>query len=165
MSGNIDVTDGMPHSRYRHLLEPLPDILEDTAFQDRIHAYLPGWEIPKIGPDSMATGVGFVTDHFGEVLVKLREDSFIDRVRALQFQQGLTKRDMTAIERVGSGLLKIIHPHGEASQEELEEVVDLASEMRQRIHNQLVKLAPGEFKPKVIGRVGLEKHAAADLAR
>jgi ATP-dependent Lon protease len=165
MSGNIDVTDGMPHSRYRHLLEPLPDILEDTAFQDRIHAYIPGWEIPKIGPDSMATGVGFVTDHFGEVLVKLREDSFIDRVRALQFQQGLTKRDMTAIERVGSGLLKIIHPHGEASQEELEEVVDLASEMRQRIHNQLVKLAPGEFKPKVIGRVGLEKHAAADLAR
>ena len=97
MSGNIDVTDGMPHSRYRHLLEPLPDILEDTAFQDRIHAYLPGWEIPKIGPDSMATGVGFVTDHFGEVLVKLREDSFIDRVRALQLDRKSTRLNSSHI--------------------------------------------------------------------
>lgn len=165
LSGNIDVADGLPHGRYRHLLEPLPDILEDTAFQDRIHAYLPGWEIPKIGPDSMAAGVGFVTDHFGEVLVRLREESFIDMVREIEFLPGLTKRDMTAVERLASGLLKIIHPHGEAAREELEELVDLASEMRQRIHDQLVKLAPGEFKPRIIGRIGLEKHTAPDLAR
>jgi ATP-dependent Lon protease len=144
-------------------VDPLPNVLEDTAFLDRIHAYLPGWEIPKIGPESIAMGVGFVTDHFGEIMVKMREESFIDKIRSQSFRTGMTKRDMTAIERIGSGLIKILYPNGVMTQEELEEVTDLASEMRQRMHNQLVKMAPGEFKPMVIGRVGLAGHTAADM--
>ena len=163
LSGNIDVTDGLPHIRYKTYVDPLPNVLEDTAFLDRIHAYLPGWEIPKIAPESIAMGVGFVTDHFGEIMVKMREESFIDKIRSQSFRTGMTKRDMTAIERIGSGLIKILYPNGVMTQEELEEVTDLASEMRQRMHNQLVKMAPGEFKPMVIGRVGLAGHTAADM--
>lgn len=149
-TGNLDVEGNQPHSKYRHLLEPLPEELIDSAFQDRMHAYLPGWEIPKITPAAVSTGVGFVTDYFGEALVRLREDSHIERVRAIELGQGLTKRDHTAVERVGSGLIKLLYPDGNITDVELREVVSLACEYRQRVHDQLCKIAPGEFKPKVI---------------
>ena len=164
LGGNLDVTDGQPASKYRHLFEPLPKELHDTAFHDRVHAFLPGWEMPKITPQSIASGVGFVTDYLGELLVKLRDDDHKDRMRSLKYQAGMTKRDQTAIERVGSGLIKLIYPDGVMTPDELNEVADLACEMRQRVHNQLSKLAPGEFKPRLIAREGLEWHTAVDLA-
>jgi ATP-dependent Lon protease len=162
-AGNLDVDNGQPHPKYQNLLEPLPAELIDSAFQDRMHGYLPGWEMPKISPASLATGVGFVTDYFGEVLVKLREESFADRVREVSLQAGLTRRDQTAVERLTSGLIKLLYPDGNLTPDELLEVVTLASEFRQRVHNQLVAIAPGEFKPKVIGPQTLTAHAAADL--
>lgn len=162
-AGNIDVEGDQPHPKYKHLFEPLPKELIDSAFNDRMHAYIPGWEIPKISPASIATGVGYVTDYFGEVLVRLREDTFADRIRDVQLQPGATKRDQTAIERVGSGLVKLLYPHGEMTPEELKEVVLLACEYRQRVHNNLCKLAPGEFKPKLLLPVGETAHAARDL--
>ena len=149
-TGNLDVEGDKPHSKYRHLLEPLPEELIDSAFQDRMHAYLPGWEIPKITPAAVSRGVGFVTDYFGEALVRLREDSHVDRIRAIPLGDGLTKRDHTAVERVGSGLIKLLYPDGNLTDEELHEVVTLACDYRQRVHDQLCKLAPGEFKPKSI---------------
>ena len=108
--------------------------------------------------------MGFVTDYLGELLVKLRDDDHKDQMRSLKYQAGMTKRDQTAIERVGSGLIKLIYPDGVMTPEELNEVADLACEMRQRIHNQLVKMTPGEFKPRLIAREGLEWHTAVDLA-
>lgn len=161
--GNIDVDGMKPAAKYRHLLEPLPLKLQDSAFHDRVCAYLPGWEIPKITNASIATGYGFVTDYFGEVIVRMREDSFADRVNKVPLQPGLTKRDTRAIERSTSGLMKIIYPDGQATDEELKEVVTLACELRQRVHNQLMKLAPGEFKEKLIAPVGVTEHAAVDL--
>jgi ATP-dependent Lon protease len=162
-TGNLDVEGNQPHPKYRNLLEPLPDELEDSAFQDRMHAYLPGWEVPKITPASVSRGVGFVTDYFGEALVRLREDSHIDRVRSVELHQGLTKRDHTAVERVGSGLIKLLYPDGKVTDEELREVVLLACELRQRVHDQLCRLAPGEFKAKLIAPVGVEAHTPPDL--
>jgi ATP-dependent Lon protease len=162
-AGNIDVDGPRPHPKYRHLLEPLPGELVDSAFQDRIHAYLPGWEVPKITSDTVSRGVGFVTDYFGEVLVRMRDDSHIERVRSVGLQEGLTKRDVTAVERLGSGLMKLLYPDGNATPDELKEVVTLACEYRQRIHDQLVKLAPGEFKPKLIAPAGVERHVGADM--
>jgi ATP-dependent Lon protease len=149
-TGNLDVSDNQPLSTYRHLLETLPEELIDSAFQDRMHAYLPGWEIPKITPAAVSRGVGFVTDYFGEALVRLREDSHVDRIRSVPLGEGLTKRDHTAVERVGSGLIKLLYPDGKVSDDELREVVNLACDFRQRVHDQLCKLAPGEFRPKVI---------------
>ena len=145
-TGNLDVEGNQPHPKYRHLLEPLPEELIDSAFQDRMHAYLPGWEVPKITPDAVSRGVGFVTDYFGEALVRLREDSHIDRVRSVALREGLTKRDHTAVERVGSGLIKLLYPDGNVTDEELREVVMLACEYRQRVHDQLVQAGPGRVQ-------------------
>lgn len=162
-TGNLDVDGTQPEARYRHLFEPLPDELEDSAFLDRIHGYLPGWEIPKITPQSLATGVGFVTDYFGEVLVRLRDEDFQGRIRDLGASVGMTRRDQVAVERLGSGLIKLLYPDGKMTPEELHEVGALACELRQRVHNQLVEIAPGEFKPRLIGVADLTEHAAPDL--
>jgi ATP-dependent Lon protease len=162
-TGNLDVEGDQPDPRYRHLFEPLPQELIDSALLDRMHGYLPGWEIPKITPAALAQGVGFVTDYFGEVLVKLRDDDFQGRVRDLGFTAGMTRRDQVAIERLASGLIKLLYPDGVMKPEELDEVAGLASELRQRVHNQIAEIAPGEFKPRLIGREGLTEHAAQDL--
>jgi ATP-dependent Lon protease len=162
-TGNLDVEGNLPEPRYRHLFEPLPDELIDSAFLDRLHAYLPGWEIPKVTPTSLAQGVGFVTDYFGEVLVKLREDDFQSKVRELEFAAGMTRRDQVAVERMTSGLMKLLYPNGQVAAEELKEIVALASELRQRVHNQLTEIAPGEFKPRMIGPQDLVEHTAPDL--
>lgn len=162
-AGNLDVEGSQPHPGYAHLFEPLPDQLIDTAFHDRIHGYVPGWEVPKITPASVATGVGFVTDYFGEVLVKLRDESFADAVRGVPMHAGLTKRDQTAVERLGSGLLKLLHPDGRWTDDELLEVVTFASELRQRVHQQLCVLAAGEFKPRLIAPAAVPTHTAPDL--
>ena len=162
-TGNIDVDGEQPHPRYVNLLEPLPKELIDSAFQDRMHGYIPGWEVPKISPSSIATGVGFVTDYFGEVLVRMREDSFADRIRGISVHPGMTRRDQTAIERIGSGLMKLIYPDGNVTEEELLEVAMFACELRQRVHQQLCALAPGEFKPRLIAPASVAAHTARDL--
>lgn len=161
--GNLDVEGNKPHSKYRHYLEPLPQKLIDSALFDRMHAYLPGWEIPKITNASIATGYGFVTDYFGEALVRLREESFADRLAKVPMHPGLTRRDTRAIERSTSGLMKILYPNGVVTDEELLEVVSLASEMRQRVHDQLCVIASGEFKPRLIGPQAVKKFEAGDL--
>ena len=162
-AGNLDVDGNLPHPRYKHFLEPLPESLIDSALHDRMHGYIPGWEVPKITPSSIATGVGFVIDYFGEVLVKLREDSFADRVREVPLHPGVTRRDQVAVERIASGMIKLLYPHGEMTSEELLEVVTFASELRQRVHQQLCKIAPGEFREKLIAPAAIGAHTIPDL--
>lgn len=162
-AGNLDVEGNRPHPRYAHLVEPLPKELIDSALLDRMHGYIPGWEVPKITPASVATGVGFVTDYFGEVLVRLRNDSFADRVQSVPLHPGLTRRDQTAVERIASGLIKILYPDGNMTDPELLELVEFACEMRQRVHQQLCALAPGEFKPRLIAPTAITTHTAPDL--
>ena len=160
-AGNLDVADGRPHPRYKHLLEPLPEAIIDAAFHDRVHGYIPGWEVPKVTPASIASGVGFVIDYFGEVLARLRDDNFADAVRSVPMHPGLTRRDQVAVERVGSGLLKLLYPDGKWTDAELLEVVTFAAELRQRIHEQLCVLAPGEFKPRLMAPASVGEHVAA----
>ena len=162
-AGNLDVEGTQPHSKYRHLLEPLPRALIDTALQDRMHGYIPGWEMPKVSPSSLATGVGFLTDYFGEVLVQLRNDSHDDLARSVPMQPGMTQRDQRSVERLTSGFIKLLYPDGMPSGEELDEVVTLACELRQRVHNQLCTIAPGEFRTRLIAPASLSAHAAPDL--
>lgn len=165
MCGNLDVDEEGPSNRYRHLFEPFPEELIDAAFLDRIHGYLPGWEVPKLSPQAFARGVGFVTDYFGEILVSLRDEDFRHHVWRLGWTDGMTQRDRVAVERLSSGLLKILYPHQQFSEEELREVVALASELRQRVHDQLCVLAPGEFRPRVIGYRGISKPEGVSLRR
>jgi ATP-dependent Lon protease len=162
MAGNIDVDGDRPHGRYRHLLEPLPKELQDSAFLDRVHGYLPGWELPKISRASLATGLGFVIDYFGEFLSRLRQREMRGEVHRLSFNRHLTQRDLVAVERLTSALLKLMHPDGLWTESELHALASVAVEMRQRVHDQISRVAPGEFKPKRIAFEGLVPSPATD---
>ncbi|HEY1380673.1 MAG TPA: S16 family serine protease, partial [Gemmataceae bacterium] len=99
----------------------------------------------------------------GEVLVRLRDETFADRARDVPLHPGMTRRDQTAVERITSGLIKLLYPDGNLTGPELEELVTFACELRQRVHQQLCALAPGEFKPRLIAPASVAAHAAADL--
>lgn len=150
--GNIDVQGSLPHEKYFHLFEPLPDFMQVIAFLDRIHAYMPGWELPKIAPDSFSEDYGFITDYYCEILHELRRTDLLGALRprfelidTAKTVQGVSGRDQRAIMKTASGLLKVIYPNGVLTDEELEEVLTLACELRQRVREQLHLMAPGEY--------------------
>jgi len=156
--GNIDVQGKLPHEKYYHLFEPLPDFLQVIAFLDRVHGYLPGWEIPKLRPDSYAKDYGFITDYFCEILHELRRTEVLGPVRqrfeivdAARTQGGLSGRDQRAIMKSLSGLIKLLYPDGRVTDQELEEVLTLACELRQRVREQLHLIAPGEYDRVKLG--------------
>jgi ATP-dependent Lon protease len=150
--GNLDVQGNLPHEKYYQLFEPLPDFLQVIAFLDRIHGYLPGWEIPKLSPTSYSKDYGFITDYFCEIMHELRRMDLIGGVRS-RFEivdhakraHGVSGRDQRAVMKTASGLLKLLHPDGRVSNEELEEVLSLSCELRQRVRDQLHLIAPGEY--------------------
>ncbi len=152
--GNLDVQGKLPHEKYYHLFEPLPSFMQVEALIDRLHYYLPGWEVPKIGPDAASQDYGFITDYFCEIMHELRRvdvsgpfKSRFEVFDASGVGPGLTARDMRAIYKTLSGLLKLLYPHGQVSDEQLEELLLLAIEGRQRVRNQLHLMAPGEYSP------------------
>lgn len=159
--GNLDVQGGLPHEKYYHLFEPLPDFLQVIAFLDRIHAYIPGWEIPKLTPESYAKDYGFITDYFCEIMHDLRKTNVIDTVKT-RFElvdegdsvRGISGRDQRAVMKTISGLLKLLYPHGDVTDEELEEILNIGCELRQRIREQLQRMAPGEYeRVKIAARI------------
>lgn len=156
--GNLDVQGNLPHEKYYHLFEPLPDFMQVIAFLDRVHAYLPGWEIPKLAPDSYAADYGFITDYFCEIMHELRRMDILPSIRSrfelanlAKTSQGLSGRDQRAIMKTTSGLLKLLHPDRRVSDEELEEILLLSCELRQRVRDQLHLMAPGEYDRVKLG--------------
>jgi len=158
--GNLDVQGNLPHEKYYHLFEPLPDFLQVIAFLDRVHAYLPGWEIPKLVPNSYSKDYGFVTDYFCEIMHELRRIDLLGTVRA-RFDivdhagrtHGVSGRDQRAIMKTTSALLKLLHPDGRMTDEELEEILSVSCELRQRVRDQLHLIAPGEYDRISLGAV------------
>jgi ATP-dependent Lon protease len=113
LGGNID-TDlerRAPATHYRHLLAVLPADLQDPAFLDRIHAYLPGWEVPKIRPENYATGYGFLTDYLAEIFAELRRLNFQTHVNYWADFGAMTGRNQDAVKKSVAGLLKLLYPH------------------------------------------------------
>ncbi len=152
--GNLDVQGKLPHEKYYHLFEPLPSFMQVEALIDRLHYYLPGWEVPKISPEAASRDYGFITDYFCEIMHELRRidvsgpfKSRFELFDAAGSGPGLTSRDVRAIYKTLSGLLKLMYPHGQVTDEQLEEVLCLAIEGRQRVRNQLHLMAPGEYAP------------------
>lgn len=152
LGGNIDtdLAKKRPLDRYVHLFEVLPPELQDLAFLDRIHAFLPGWEIPKVRPENYAQGYGFITDYLAEIFTRLRRVTHFST--ALQSRvdfTGVTERNQTAITKTASGLLKLIYPHRSADdlrREELAVCIELGVECRERVLEQLAIIGQGEFK-------------------
>ena len=124
-----------------HLFEPLPDtIRDDMAFIDRLHYYLPGWEV-KMRNEHFTSHYGFVVDYLAEALRELRKDNFTETLdQYFDLGSQLNARDRKAVRRSVSGLIKIIHPEGKVSQEDMDVIVRLAIEGRRRVKEQLKKM-------------------------
>ena len=133
--------------RSSHLFMPLPDVIrEDMAFLDRIHFYIPGWEIPKMRVEFFTDHYGFVVDYLAEALRELRRHNFTEVIdRHFSLGSHLNARDVKAVRKSVSGLIKLIHPHGEFTKEELAEIVELAVEGRRRVKEQLKKMGSFEY--------------------
>ena len=120
--------------------------LYDTAFLDRIHCYLPGWEIPKFRPNSFTNDYGFITDYLSEFLRELRKESFGDALdKYFKLGSNLNQRDTIAVRKMVSGMLKLLYPDGDFGKEEVREVLTFALEMRRRVKEQLKKIGGMEF--------------------
>jgi ATP-dependent Lon protease len=133
--------------RSSHLFAPLPDVIrEDWAFLDRLHFYLPGWEIPKMQIQFFTEHYGFVVDYLAEALRELRRHNFTEIIDSY-FVLGshLNARDVKAVRKTVSGLTKLLYPHGEVTQDELAELVELALEGRRRVKEQLKKMGSFEY--------------------
>jgi len=143
--GNLDLPVEIL-TRTGHLFQPLPEQLQDMAFIDRLHFYLPGWETPKMETRFFTTHYGFVVDYLAEALRELRRRSYVDLVdRYWEFGDHLNARDVKAVRKTVSGLVKLLHPVGDPTREELEEYLELALEGRRRVKEQLKKMGAFEY--------------------
>ncbi len=130
-----------------HLFAPMPDIIrDDMAFIDRLHFYLPGWEVPKMRNEHFTDHYGFVVDYLAEALRDLRKLNFTEAIDHYFALGGhLNARDRKAVRRTVSGLTKILHPDGQVSKEDLERIAVLAIEGRRRVKEQLKKMGSFEY--------------------
>ena len=129
------------------LFDPFPPQMgTDTAFLDRIHCYLPGWEVPKFRPEHFTNDYGFITDYLAEFIRELRKEQYGDALdRYFRLGKNLNQRDTIAVRKMVDGYLKLLYPDGEFTKQELEEVLQLSLEMRRRVKEQLKKLGGMEF--------------------
>lgn len=130
-----------------HLFEPFPESMgNDTAFLDRIHCYIPGWEIPKYRPEFFTNDYGFITDYFSEIMRELRKISYADAyTHYYRLGNNLNQRDVIAVKKTVSGMIKLIHPDGKFDKESVEEILRFALEMRRRVKEQQKKIGGMEF--------------------
>lgn len=129
-----------------HLFQPLPEAMQDMALIDRFHFYLPGWEVPKMAMESFTDHYGFVVDYLAEALRALRKHNFtelLDHYFALG--KHLNARDAKAVRKTVAGFLKLLHPHGMFTKEQIQEYLELALEGRRRVKEQLKKMGAFEY--------------------
>ena len=138
--GNTD--HSVPYMlKHSNLFEALPKDYYDTAFLDRMHAYLPGWEVQKLRNDMFTSDYGFIVDYLAEILKELRkEDKTNDYLTFYTLSDTITTRDKTAITKTFAGLAKVIYPDGIMNEEEVKELLDFAIECRKRVQQQLQKM-------------------------
>lgn len=118
----------------------------DTAFFDRFHAYIPGWDIPKMRPEFFTNNYGLITDYLAEYMREMRKRSFSDAIdRYFKLGNNLNQRDVIAVRKTFSGLMKLVYPHGRFDKEAVRACLTYALEVRRRIKEQLKKLGGMEF--------------------
>jgi ATP-dependent Lon protease len=133
--------------RSSHLFAPMPDVIrEDMAFLDRIHFYIPGWEVPKMRVEFFTNGYGFIVDYLAEALHDLRRHNFTEVIdRHFALGSHLNARDVKAVRKTVAGLMKLVYPDGLVTRDELAELVELAVEGRRRVKEQLKKMGSFEY--------------------
>lgn len=140
------------------LFDPFPpEMGTDTAFLDRMHCYLPGWEIPKFRPEHFTNDYGFISDYLAEFIRELRKEQYGDALdKYFRLGKNLNQRDTIAVRKMVGGYLKLMYPDGKFSKEELEEVLRISLEMRRRVKEQLKKLGGMEFYDVNFSYIDLE---------
>lgn len=129
-----------------HLLAPFPETMIDSAFFDRFHAYIPGWEIPKMRPELFTNQYGFIVDYFSGFMREMRKRSFADAIdKYFKLGNNLNQRDTIAVRHTVSGLLKLLYPDGSYTKEAVERCLRYALEVRRRVKEQLKKIGGMEF--------------------
>jgi len=129
--------------KHTDLFDDLPEQYHDSAFLDRLHFYIPGWEVDIIRGEMFSAGYGFVVDYLAEILRNLRNDDYSHLYRNhFELFTDLSDRDRTGVQKTFSGLMKILYPHREASMEEIEELLRFAIEGRRRVKDQLMRIDP-----------------------
>jgi ATP-dependent Lon protease len=146
-----------------HLFAPFPEeMANDSAFFDRMHYYLPGWEVPKMRPDLITNNYGFIVDYLAEFFREMRKRLFSDATyRYFNLGNNINQRDKNAIQKTVSGMLKLIYPNGEFTKEDVREVLEYALEGRRRVKEQLKKIGGMEFYDVMfsyIDKETLEEH-------
>ncbi|MDG5768326.1 BREX system Lon protease-like protein BrxL [Balneolales bacterium ANBcel1] len=138
--GNTD--HSVPYMlKHSDLFDALPKDYYDSAFLDRVHCYLPGWEVQKLRNEMFTTDYGFVVDYVSEILKDLRKEDFMQSYRKyFDLSDSITTRDRVSIEKTFSGLVKVIFPHGEFDEDDARELLDFAIECRKRVKDQLRKM-------------------------
>jgi len=142
--GNIDNVDAL--LKTSHLLAPFPDEMIDSAFFDRLHAYIPGWEIPKMRPEFFTNQYGFIVDYLAEFFREMRKLPFSDALdKYFSLGRDLNQRDTIAVRHTVSGLMKLLYPHEEYDKEAVRECLEYALEARRRVKEQLKRIGGMEF--------------------
>jgi ATP-dependent Lon protease len=150
--GNIEVEGEIPAEEFTNIL---PDFMKDSAFVDRLHGFIPGWELPKLrkAEEHLSKGYGLVTDYFCEVMHGLRKRDFTHIINehvelAELIHNDVSFRDERGIKKVAAGMMKLLYPQGEINEKGIKFCLNLAIDYRQRVADWLHKLSPGEFKKK-----------------
>lgn len=129
--------------KHSDLFDELPESYHDSAYLDRLHFYIPGWEVDTIRGEMFSEGYGFVVDYIAEVLKSMRDTDFSDRYQQyFTLGSDISTRDRDGIHKTFSGLMKILHPHGEATNDEIEEILRFAVEGRKRVKDQILRIDP-----------------------
>ena len=153
--GNIDNVKTL--LKTSHLLTPFPDVMIDAAFFDRFHAYIPGWEIPKMRPEFFTDQYGFIVDYLAEFFREMRKYNFGDAIgKYFRLGHDLNQRDTIAVKRTVSGLLKLLYPHEDYDKEALRQCLEYALEARRRIKEQLKRIGGMEFYDVHFSYIDLE---------
>ena len=142
--GNIDNVKSL--LKTSHLLAPFPEAMIDAAFFDRFHAYIPGWEIPKMRPEFFTDKYGLIVDYLAEFYREMRKRSFADAVdKYFKLGNNLNQRDVIGVRKTVSGLIKLLYPHGEFNKDDVRECLEYALQTRRRVKEQLKKIGGMEF--------------------
>jgi ATP-dependent Lon protease len=153
--GNIDNVKAL--LKTSHLLSPFPEAMIDAAFFDRFHAYIPGWEIPKMRPEFFTNQYGFIVDYLAEFFREMRKCNFSDAIsKYFRLGRDLNQRDTIAVKHTVSGLLKLLYPHEEYNKEDVRVCLEYALEARRRIKEQLKRIGGMEFYDVHLSYIDLE---------
>jgi ATP-dependent Lon protease len=163
--GNIDrAVETILNNKHEHLFMSIANEMQDTAFLERIHNFIPGWEFPKMKPEFITKNYGLIVDYFSEFLRSMRKYNYTDRFeKYFKLDENANQRDSIAIKRTFSGLSKILFPEIEMTKDEIRTLLEYSIEARRRVKFQLRRMLPNEYPTHSLGYIDLETNEKIEI--